>query len=89
MQLNQEILSDIVVHMKYARFLPDQNRREVWSEICDRYENMMCEKYPTLEKEIQANMTFVRDKKVLPSMRAMQFAGPAIARNNSRVYNCA
>ena len=89
MQLNQLILSDIVVHMKYARYLPVLNRREVWSEICDRYENMMVEKYPSLEKEIVSNMTFVRDKKVLPSMRAMQFAGPAIARNNSRIYNCA
>jgi hypothetical protein len=34
-------------------------------------------------------MEWVRQKKVLPSMRAMQFAGPAIFRNNSRIYNCA
>lgn len=89
MQLNQQILSDIVVHMKYARYLPHLQRREVWSEICDRYEQMLIEKYPALAHEIVSNIQFVRDKKVLPSMRAMQFAGPAIARNNSRIYNCA
>src|SRR5690606_16421235 len=89
MEMNQEILSDIVVHMKYARYLPDQHRREVWQEICDRYEDMMLEKYPKLTTEIIENMKQVRDKKVLPSMRAMQFAGPAIKRNHSRIYNCA
>jgi ribonucleoside-triphosphate reductase (thioredoxin) len=89
MEINQEILSDIVVHMKYARYLPEQHRREVWQEICDRYEGMMLEKYPRLTTQIIAHMQLVRDKKVLPSMRAMQFAGPAIKRNHSRIYNCA
>jgi ribonucleoside-diphosphate reductase alpha chain len=50
---------------------------------------MMVERYPDMEDEIYQNLTFVLDKKVLPSMRAMQFAGPAIKRNNSRIYNCA
>ena len=89
MELNQEILSDIIVHMKYARYLPEVQRRETWPEICHRYEAMMCEKYPDLKEEIAHWMRFVLDKKVLPSMRAMQFAGPAIARNHSRIYNCA
>lgn len=89
MELNQEILSDLVVHMKYARYLPELKRRETWPEICHRYEAMMMEKYPALTGEIKQWMKFVYDKKVLPSMRAMQFAGPAIARNHSRIYNCA
>jgi len=89
MEINQEILSDIVVHMKYARYLPEHHRREVWQEICDRYEGMMLDKYPRLTSQILENMKLVRDKKVLPSMRAMQFAGPAINRNHSRIYNCA
>lgn len=89
MQLNQQILSDLVIYMKYARYLPELKRRETWDEICDRYEGMLAEKYPTLREDIQRNMMFVRHKQVLPSMRAMQFAGPAIARNNSRIYNCA
>lgn len=89
MELNQEILSDLIVHMKYARYLPEVTRRETWPEICHRYEEMMIEKYPLLNEEIKKWMQFVYDKKVLPSMRAMQFAGPAIARNHSRIYNCA
>ena len=89
MELNQEILSDIVVYMKYARYIPELQRRELWPEICARYENMMAGKYPHLTSEIHENMQWVLEKKVLPSMRAMQFAGPPIVKNNSRIYNCA
>lgn len=89
MELNQQILSDIIIYMKYARYLPDLKRRETWDEICDRYQNMMVEKYPHLKDQTIEAMQWVRKKKVLPSMRAMQFAGPAIARNHSRIYNCA
>jgi ribonucleoside-triphosphate reductase len=87
MELNQRILSDLIIHMKYARYLPDMQRRELWPEICDRYARMMREKYPALEEAIKENIQFVLDRKVLPSMRAMRFAGPAIERNNSRIYN--
>lgn len=89
MKLNQKILSDIVIHMKYARYVPELQRRELWPEICGRYELMMTEKYPKLTNEIRENMEFVLEKKVLPSMRAMQFAGAPITKNNSRIYNCA
>lgn len=89
MELNQQILSDIIVYMKYARYLPELKRRETWDEICTRYQHMMTEKYRHQSGEIEEAMQWVRQKKVLPSMRAMQFAGPAIARNNSRIYNCA
>lgn len=89
MELNQQLLSELVIYMKYARYLPELHRRESWDEICDRYQAMMAEKYPNLSEEIISTMQWVREKKVLPSMRAMQFAGPAITRNNSRIYNCA
>ena len=89
MQLNQQILSEIIIYMKYARYIPELKRRESWEEICTRYEVMMHEKYPQISDEINHAMKWVRDKKVLPSMRAMQFAGTAIGRNNSRIYNCA
>jgi ribonucleoside-triphosphate reductase (thioredoxin) len=89
MQINQRILSDLIIYMKYARYVPELQRRELWPEICDRYALMLKERYPTLENEIDKNMRFVLDKKVLPSMRAMQFAGTAIEKNNSRIYNCA
>ncbi|MBS1508532.1 MAG: hypothetical protein JSS79_17985 [Bacteroidetes bacterium] len=89
MELNQQILSDIVVHMKYARYIPELQRRELWPEICARYELMMIGKYPLIADEIREVMQFVHEKKVLPSMRAMQFSGTPIIKNNSRIYNCA
>lgn len=89
MHITQKVLSDITVYNKYAKFKEDEQRRETWDEICDRYAQMMITKYPNLTEEIKFNIQFVKDKKVLMSMRAAQFAGPAIVKNNSRVYNCA
>lgn len=89
MELNQEILSDIVIHMKYARYIPELQRRELWPEICARYQSMMTDKYPHIAEDVREAMQFVLQKKVLPSMRAMQFAGAPIIKNNSRIYNCA
>jgi ribonucleoside-diphosphate reductase alpha chain len=86
--LGLEALSSITVFSKYSKYLPDKNRRETWDEIIDRYETMLCKKYPFLSQEIKNNAVYIREKKVLPSMRALQFAGPAMEVNNSRGYNC-
>ena len=88
MDLGLEALSKITIFSKYAKYLPKLKRRETWDEIVDRYENMMIKKYPNLETQIKDSATFIRKKKVLPSMRALQFAGPAAEVNNSRIYNC-
>lgn len=87
--LGISILSDLTVFSKYAKYKPELKRRETWDEIVDRYENMMCAKYPHLTPEIKRNILYIREKKVLPSMRAMQFAGIAMEVNNARGYNCA
>ena len=90
MDLSKEILSDIVVHMKYAKHLPEMLRREIWPELVDRNMSMHIDKFPELEKEIKdAYTNFVLPKKVLPSMRSFQFAGRPIQLNNSRMFNCA
>jgi ribonucleoside-triphosphate reductase (thioredoxin) len=88
MDLGLEALSKITIFSKYAKYIPELKRRETWDEIVDRYENMMVKKYPNLEVQIKDSATFIRKKKVLPSMRALQFAGPAAEVNNSRIYNC-
>jgi len=49
---------------------------------------MHLEKFPKLADEIEAAYQFVYDKKVLPSMRSLQFAGKPIQINNARLYNC-
>ena len=89
MDLGLEALSSITVFSKYAKYLPKLKRRENWDEIVDRYQEMMINKYPKLEEAIVESAKFIRDKKVLPSMRAMQFAGLALEVNNARGYNCA
>lgn len=90
MDLSQRILSDITVHAKYARFVKDKKRREVWDEIIDRNKAMHIAKYPQLTDKIEEVYgRSVYTKKVLPSMRSLQFAGKAIERNPSRIYNCA
>lgn len=81
-------LSEITVFSKYAKYNPSLMRRETWDEIVDRYQDMMIKQYPKLKDGILSSTSFIRNKKVLPSMRALQFAGPAAEVNHSRIYNC-
>ena len=88
MNVEQSILSDITTYLKYAKYNPEKQRREVWSELVDRNKSMHLKKFPQLSEEIEWAYKFVYDKKVLPSMRSMQFAGKPIEINNTRVFNC-
>lgn len=88
MDLGLEALSNITVFSKYAKYIPEKGRRETWDEIVDRYEAMMLKKYPFLADGIKSTIPMIREKKILPSMRALQFAGPAAEVNNARIYNC-
>ena len=88
MNISQEILSDIVVYNKYAKYIPKKQRRESWKELVTRNKQMHQEKYPQLKGEIEDVYKLVYDKKVLPSMRSLQFAGKPIDINNSRIFNC-
>ena len=89
MKLASEILSKITVYMKYAKYIPKLNRRESWHELVTRNMNMHIKKYPKLEDQIKENYKLVYDKKVLPSMRSLQFSGKPIEISPNRVYNCA
>ena len=88
MDVSQQILSDITVYMKYARYLEEDKRRETWDEIVNRNKRMHIKKYPQLEQEIEIAYSAVYNKCVLPSMRSMQFAGKPIEVNPARIYNC-
>ena len=88
MDLGLDALSKLTVFSKYAKYVPELKRRETWDEIVDRYQGMMIKKYPKLEDAIIKSAELIRLKKVLPSMRALQFAGAAAEVNNSRIYNC-
>ena len=89
MEISNKILSDITVYMKYAKYLPELERRETWEELVTRNKNMHIKKYPHLKDEIEDKYKFVYNKKVLPSMRSMQFGGKPIEISPNRIYNCA
>ena len=89
MDASQKILSDLTVYMKYSKFLPEYNRRETWEELVTRNMNMHIKKYPELGGEIVEVYKYVYNKKVLPSMRSMQFGGKPIEISPNRIYNCA
>ena len=89
MKISNKILSEITVYMKYAKYLPELNRRETWEELVTRNMNMHIKKYPQLQDQIESAYQFVYNKKVLPSMRSLQFGGKPIEISPNRIYNCA
>ena len=76
---------------RYARYLKNEKRRETWSECVARMKLMHQVKYSdkNIGPELDEIFEAVEEKKILGSQRALQFAGPAIFAQNSRIYNCA
>jgi ribonucleoside-diphosphate reductase alpha chain len=79
---------------RYARWIEEENRRETWVETVDRYINFMkshlVKNYGYDENDIKFSQVreAVLNHKVMPSMRAMMTAGPALERDNIAAYNC-
>lgn len=88
MEQSARILSDVTVHAKYAKYLEESRRRETWEEAVERNKAMHLARYPHMRQDIDAAYQLVLDKRLLPSMRSMQFAGRAIELNHARGYNC-
>lgn len=89
MEKNLKVMSELVHYLRYAKYIPELQRRETWEETCNRNKEMHQRKYPFLKEEIEEVYNkFVIPKKVLPSMRSMQYGGKAIEINNTRIYNC-
>jgi ribonucleoside-triphosphate reductase len=84
-----KILSDLTIYSKYSKYDKKKKRRETWEEICYRNMAMNLQKYPQLYQEIlDLYNNFVIPKKVLPSMRSMQFGGRPIELSPNRIFNC-
>ena len=64
MELSNKILSDITVYMKYAKYIPENNRRETWEELVTRNKNMHIKKYPDLKDNIEEVYKLVYNKKI-------------------------
>lgn len=87
---DKQALADITVFNKYARFNNTANRRENWAEIVNRNAEMHKAKYPHMAEEIDmVYQDFVHTKRVLPSMRSLQFGGRPILMAENRIFNCA
>ena len=83
-----KFLSDLVVYTKYANYLESQQRRQSWYEAVDELMNMHIRKFPHLKDQIRKHFLLVYDKKVLPSMRSIQFGGLPIEFAPNRIFNC-
>ena len=89
MDKSQKILSDITIFNKYAKYVPEAQRRETWEELVSRNMVMHMKKYPQLKEEIKDVYKYVYNRQVLPSMRSLQFGGTPIELSNNRMFNCA
>ena len=83
-----KLLSDLVAHRTYAKYLAHLSRRETFEETINRNMVMHLDKFPKLSQDIVKAYDNVHALKVMPSMRGMQFAGQAVLKNNCRQYNC-
>jgi len=74
---------------RYARWLPDEGRRETWSETVDRYiDNVVRRAIPGEDTVVNNIRDAILSLSVMPSMRMMMTAGPALDRDNTAGYNC-
>lgn len=77
---------------RYAKFIPEKNRRETWPEQVERVMGMHRVKFADVLDKIQPEMEEIEQallrKEVLGSQRALQFGGPSILKINTRMYNC-
>lgn len=85
---DNDTMSEYIFMNRYSRYLPRKHRRETWNETVDRVRDMHITKYPAVEESIIWAFEQVRQKRVLPSMRSMQFGGKPIVDKNARMYNC-
>lgn len=85
-------MSSFTFAAKYAKYDEKKGRREVWDETVARLEKMHLKKFAWLgdadKAKIKWAFDLVRDKRVAPSMRSLQFGGKAIEAHNARIYNC-
>ena len=72
---------------RYARWLPDETRRETWKETVDRYTGFFTNKFPDIFPTEDVNKA-IHNLDVMPSMRCLMAAGPALERDEIAGYNC-
>ena len=88
---NMSLYQQYIFTRTYARWLPDKKRRETWEEAVTRYCNFFDEQTKYMLHNIIWDEIYpaIYNLDVMPSMRALATAGPALARENIAGYNCA
>ncbi|MEI6553322.1 MAG: ATP cone domain-containing protein, partial [bacterium] len=83
-------LGEFVYYRTYSRWVEEESRRETWTETVNRFMSFMREnmKDKLTEKEYEDVHHAIFNQEAMPSMRLLQFAGPAARRNHASVYNC-
>lgn len=88
MNLSNKLLSDLVIYRTYPKLLKHLSRKETFEETINRCLTMHLDKFPKLSKDIMKSFSLVHDRKVMPSMRSLQFGGEGVKKNNLRLFNC-
>src|SRR6056300_1230222 len=73
---------------RYARYLDEEQRREDWEETVNRYVSFFVERNQLGASEAEDLFNAIADQEVMPSMRCMMTAGPALHRDNVAGFNC-
>ncbi len=74
---------------RYAKFIDEKGRRENWNETVDRLVSFYVSKFPQQEQILREQIqTAIEKMQVMPSMRSVMTAGPALERDNICGYNC-
>lgn len=81
-KVGKSALSEYILHSKYAH--PGEN----WSDVVNRVLRMHRDRLKLPDKEVKRVAEALSAKRVLPSMRSLQFGGEAILKNHARLYNC-
>jgi ribonucleoside-triphosphate reductase len=82
-----DTFQEFIALSRYARWIPEKNRRETWSETVDRYWSWVTNKFPIL-KDHDYIWDSIYTLEVMPSMRLLMTAGPSVDRDNTCAYNC-
>lgn len=87
----QHAYEEFIHKNHYARWIEDEGRRENWDETVLRVVNYFKNRHPELDDGhvFEEMHKAILNKEVMPSMRVMATAGPALTRDNAAAYNCA
>lgn len=89
MQRTAKILSDLAFYRTYSKVKQANGTKESWNEVVDRYQQFLLDQNQTQHHDLIAKACHaVRAQQIVPSMRMLQFAGPGLAKENMKAYNC-